>query len=141
MIEIADGIFISEDELVFRASRSSGPGGQNVNKLSTRITLYFNVADFAGLDEVQKQQVLKALSTRADKDGVIRINSQKYRSQKANRQAAIERLRELLISALTVKSPRKKTKVPAKAHERRLKEKRRRSLIKQNRAEKYKTED
>jgi ribosome-associated protein len=85
MIEIKKNIFICEDELVFKASRSGGPGGQNVNKVNTRVTVFFNVANAKGLSEEQKKQILKRLATRASKEGVIRVVSQRYRTQKANR--------------------------------------------------------
>ena len=136
MIEITDGVFISEDELVFKASRSSGPGGQNVNKVNTRITLFFDVAGCEVLSDIQKQRILTRLSTRADKNGIIRVVSQKFRTQKANRRAALGRLQELLREAVKTKPVRKKTKVPERARLRRLEEKKRRSMLKRQRAEK-----
>ena len=137
MIEIIHNISISEDELIFRASRSSGPGGQNVNKVSTRVTLFFDVASCESFSNVQKQRILARLSTRADKNGVIRVTSQKFRTQRANRRAAIERLGELLREALKTRRVRKKTKVPYAAKQRRLEDKKRRSLLKRQRAKKY----
>lgn len=136
MIEITKDISVSEDELVFRASRSGGPGGQNVNKLNTRVTLFFDVAKCESFSESQRQRILKRLATRADKSGVIRVVSQKFRTQKANRRAAIERLQELLRGALKTKPARKKTKVPERARLRRLEEKKRRSLLKKQRRQK-----
>jgi ribosome-associated protein len=136
MIEIKKGTYISEDELVFKASRSSGPGGQNVNKISSRVTVFFDAANCQGLSDTQKRQILSRLATRADKNGVIRAVSQRHRSQKANRDAAVERLRQLLTAALKTKPVRKKTKVPYQAKQQRLEEKRRRSLLKQQRAQK-----
>ena len=136
MIEITDGVFISEDELVFKASRSGGPGGQNVNKVNTRITLFFDVAGCEVLSEIQKQRILARLSTRANKNGVLRVVSQKYRTQKANRRATVERLQELLRGALNTKPVRKKTNVPERARLRRLEEKKRRGMLKKQRAEK-----
>lgn len=136
MIEITKGIFIDEDELVFKASRSGGPGGQNVNKVNTRITLFFDVAGCGGFSDIQKQRILTRLSTRANKDGVIRVVSQRYRTQKANRRAAVERLQELLREALKTRPVRKKTKVPERARLRRLEEKKRRGMLKRQRAEK-----
>jgi len=136
MIEIAQGIHISDDELVFRASRSGGPGGQNVNKLSTRITLLFDVANCSSLNEAHKRRILEKLASRADRNGVIRVVSQKFRSQRANRQAAVGRLGELLAASLKRCPQRIKTGVPEHAHDRRLKAKKRRSILKQQRAEK-----
>jgi len=135
MIEITDDIAICADELVFKASRSGGPGGQNVNKVNTRVTLFFDVAGCEAFYDIQKQRILRRLATRADKNGVIRVVSQKYRTQKANRRASVERLQELLREALKTKPVRKKTKVPERAHRRRLEEKKRRSMLKKLRAE------
>ena len=141
MIEITNDISISGDELIFKVSRSSGPGGQNVNKVSTRVTLLFDVAGCGSFSDMQKQQILKRLSTRADKNGVIRVVSQRFRTQKANRTAALERLCQLLREALSTSRVRKKTKVPKYAQQRRLQEKKRRSLLKQQRAKKKWNED
>lgn len=135
MIEIKDNIFICEDELVFKASRSAGPGGQNVNKLSTRVTVFFDVASTTSFSEEQKEQILKKLRTRASKDSVIRVASQKYRTQKANRNVALGRLQELLRVALETKPVRKRTRVPERAKQRRLEEKKRRSALKKLRGE------
>jgi ribosome-associated protein len=136
MIEIKEGVFISVEELVFKRSRSSGPGGQNVNKVNTRVTVFFDVSNCQSLSDAQKKLILKKLSGRADKNGVIRVASQRHRRQKANQNAAVERLGELLKQALTRKPVRKKTKVPFSAIQRRLEEKKRRSLLKKERSQK-----
>jgi ribosome-associated protein len=141
MIEIKHNIFINEDELVFKVSRSSGPGGQNVNKLNTRVTLLFDVKNSGGLSDLQKKRILTRLASRADKNGVLRIVSQKFRTQKANRNAAVERLRQLLTDALKILPVRKKSKVPYTARQRRLEEKRRRSLLKRQRSAKNLPDD
>jgi ribosome-associated protein len=134
MLEITDIVSISEDEFVFRTSRSGGPGGQNVNKLNTRVMLFFDVAGSPGLSEEQKRRIQSRLSTRIDRRGVLRVVSQKHRSQEANRREAVERLRQLLYDALRPVPIRKETKVPAAAKERRLKQKKRRGLLKADRA-------
>ena len=136
MLEITKDIFIDEGSLVFKTSRSGGPGGQNVNKVNTRVTLLFDVAGCEKLSDIQKRRILTRLSTRADKNGVIRVVSQKFRTQKANRNAAVERLQQLLKDALKTKPVRKKTKVPKRARLRRLEEKKRRGMLKRQRAEK-----
>ena len=141
MIEISGDIFINEDDLVFKVSRSSGPGGQNINKLNTRVTLLFDVANCGSFSDTQKQRILARLASRADKNGVLRIVSQKFRTQGANRRAAVERLRQLLIDALKTKPVRKKSKVPYAAKQRRLEDKRRRSMLKRQRSARNLTGD
>jgi len=134
MIKIRNNIEISESQLAFKFTRSSGPGGQNVNKVNTRVTVYFDVAGCDSLTEVQKQRILSHLKTRADKAGTIRVVSQRYRTQKANKAVAIERLVKLLEEALKTKPERKKTGIPHYAIEQRLKQKKQRSLLKRQRA-------
>jgi len=136
MFEITNGIFIHEDELVFKASRSAGPGGQNVNKVNTRITLFFDVANSDKFSIQQKKRILSKLSTRIDKNGLIRISSQKHRTQKTNRRAAIEKLQKLLADVLKKRPVRIKTKIPYSAKQKRLEEKKRRGRIKQIRSDK-----
>jgi ribosome-associated protein len=133
-IRIAENTFIAEDELIFRTSRSSGPGGQNVNKLNTRVTVLFDVPASASLSEDQKRQVVSKLSTRMDRRGILHVVAQKHRSQEANRRAAVERLQQLLEEALTPAPVRRKTKVPAGARQRRLDEKKQRGRLKSQRA-------
>ncbi len=134
MIVVDKNTAIPEDEFVFKASRSSGPGGQNVNKLNTRVTVFLDIANSIRFSEGQKKRIRTVLSTRVDKHGVLRVVSQKHRTQEANRRAALERLQELLTEALKPRPVRKKTKVPAGARKRRLKEKKQRSALKQQRA-------
>lgn len=134
MIEITNDTFIPEGELVFKASRSSGPGGQNVNKTNTRVTLFFDVVNCRWLSDMQKQRIRSRLAKRADVNGVIRVVSQKFRTQQANRRAAVERLQQLLSGALKIRPVRKESTVPYAAKQRRLDRKKRRSLLKQRRA-------
>ncbi len=141
VIEITPGVRIPESALSFQFTRSGGPGGQNVNKLNTRVTVFFDVAACAALTDEQKQLILKKLSTRADKAGVVRVISQKYRTQNANRQAAMERLTELLRGALRKKRARRKTAVPRAAKERRLAVKKERGALKSRRQMKHREED
>jgi ribosome-associated protein len=126
-------IEIPEENLVFKFSRSGGPGGQNVNKVNTRVTVFFDVARCRRYSDEQKRRILKRLATRADKNGVVRVVCQRYRTQRANREGAVERLRELVRGALKKRRVRRKTKVPAYAREKRLAEKKRRSEIKRQR--------
>jgi ribosome-associated protein len=135
MIEVTGQLAIPEHELTFTASRSSGPGGQHVNKVSSRVTLLFDVAASPSLSEQQKHRILARLATRITKDGVLRVVSQKYRSQAANRNAAVERLVILLREALAPVPSRRKTTVSPATKQRRLEEKKRRARLKQQRAQ------
>jgi len=141
MILVTDRFAIPVEELTFTASRSSGPGGQNVNKLSTRVTLQFDVLRSPSLMEDQKQRILVKLKSRISKDGVLRISCQRSRSQAANRDGAVERFVELLRQALTRRLPRKRTALPASARERRLEDKKRRSRVKAARTGKSSQDD
>jgi ribosome-associated protein len=137
MIGVMPGVAIPETEIRFVASRSGGPGGQNVNKVSSRITLLFDVAASASLDDAQKEKVARRLATRINRDGILQVSSQRHREQGMNRAAALERFADLLRDALTDAPPRRKTRVPRAAKKRRLEEKRKRAEIKSARSGKY----
>ena len=141
MIKITDCVFIPEEELKFTASLSSGPGGQNVNKVSSRITLWFDVVNSPALSPEQKDLVMRRLATRIGKNGVLRVISQQTRSQLENRELAIERFAELLRDALKQVPIRKKTRVSKGAKLRRLEEKKQRSGVKRERSSRVKAED
>jgi ribosome-associated protein len=133
MIKIKEGILLGEDELSFTFSRSSKPGGQNVNKVSSRVTLLFDVANSPNLSAKYKNQITTRLRTRVNKHGVLRVVAQRHSRQAANREAAIERFIELLQETLKPVKTRKKTRISLAAKKRRLNEKRRRSRLKQER--------
>ena len=133
MIKIKNEILIGKDELSFTFSRSSKPGGQNVNKISSRVTLLFDVANSPSLSVEHKNQIMTQLRTRINKDGVLRIVAQLHRSQAANREAAVARFVELLQETLKPIKSRKKTRISFAAKKRRLNGKRRRSRLKQER--------
>src|SRR5215475_13463468 len=95
-IEIDGEIALPEEELTFATSRSGGPGGQNVNKLETRVTLRFDLAGSPSLSPEQKARLRERLATRITKAGVLQVTAQRHRTQAANREAAVERFAELL---------------------------------------------
>jgi ribosome-associated protein len=124
------GITIPPDELSWRFSRSTGPGGQSVNTTDSRAELSFNLAESETLPPVLKQRALAALASRLA-DGVITITAAEYRSQLRNREAAAERLSELLTAATAAPPPPRRPTRPTRASkERRLAAKQRRSQTK-----------
>jgi ribosome-associated protein len=136
MIKIGVHCSIPEEELEFVASRSSGPGGQNVNKVSSRVTLRFDVGTSRSLSRFQKSRLLEKLASRINSDGILTIHSQRHRSQAMNREAVLERFVDLLAGAFKVPKARVRTKSTLSAEQRRLAAKARRSELKQLRAEK-----
>jgi ribosome-associated protein len=134
MIPITEDLAVPDEEVVFTTSRSGGPGGQNVNKLETRVTLRFDLAGSGVLSEEQKARLQERLATRITKEGVLLVTSQKHRTQAANRDAAVERFAELIRDALKEEAPRKKTKPSRAAKARRLETKRRQSQRKRERS-------
>jgi ribosome-associated protein len=133
MIRLTDNIVVGDADIVYKFSRSGGPGGQNVNKLNTRVTLLFNIARCRGLTDEQRRRLMTRLASRISDDGLLKIVSQRHRTQQANRRAAQKRLAELLAAALEDVPIRKQTAVPHAAKQYRLRRKRRRSEIKQQR--------
>ncbi len=133
MIEIDDGIAIPEEEVAFATSRSGGPGGQNVNKLETRVTLRFDLTGSLSLTPEQKERLRERLATRITRAGVLHVTAQKHRTQAANREAALQRFAELLREGLREETPRRKTRLPAAARRRRLDEKKRHGQKKRQR--------
>jgi ribosome-associated protein len=130
-IGVAAGLIeIPDEEITFTASRSGGPGGQNVNKVSSRITLEFDVRQTKTLSEDQRRRVLARLATRINKDGVMRVVSQRTRSQDLNRSDALARFIELMEAALRVERARVPTRGPHAVQERRLTLKKTRSETK-----------
>lgn len=133
MIEIGDGLAIPDEEVSFVTSRSGGPGGQNVNKLETRVTLRFDLAASTSLTDEQKSRLRERLATRITRAGILHVTSQKHRTQADNRDAAIARFAELLREGLREETPRKKTRMPKAAKRRRVEAKRQRGLRKKER--------
>lgn len=133
-LKITDQLMIPEEELSFTASRSGGPGGQNVNKVSTRITLWFDVLGSSSLSEGQKQQITQRLPTRINKVGMLWVTAQQTRSQASNKELAKSRLAELLAQALQNPIKRKRTRIPQRVQEHRLESKKKRGRLKRNRS-------
>ncbi len=125
---------ITQNDLTLAASRSGGPGGQNVNKVNTRVTLYFDLENCAGFTASEKQRIFTRLQSRCDKAGVLRVVSQKYRTQAANRQCAWHRLIELIEAALVQPKPRIATHPTRGSKQKRLEHKSQRSQLKRQRS-------
>lgn len=134
MIEIKPGLSIPESELSFRASRSSGPGGQNVNKVNSRITIEFDLDGSPSLSREQRAKIRERLAARISGEGVLQVSSQKFRTQRGNRDEAIAQFARLLRSALHEKPKRKKTRVSKGSKQKRLDDKKARAQIKRNRS-------
>jgi len=111
MLRITEKITIPADELVFEAMRSSGPGGQNVNKVSTCVRLSFDLSQTECFDQYQMHRIHSKLHKRISKAGILSVTCQSERSQIANKQIAMEQLRELLEGALRRPKFRKPTRV------------------------------
>lgn len=123
VLHITSSVQIPLSELRFRTSRSSGPGGQNVNKLETRVELVFDVAGSPSLSDDQKNVLFTHLASRVDARGVLHISSQKSRSQWENKQLVIEKLVSILHGALKVRRKRVKTSPTHSSKERRVQSK------------------
>jgi len=139
--QVENQLFIPDKESTFTASPSSGPGGQNVNKVSSRVTLWFDIVNSPSLSAEDKELIMSRLGNRIGKDGLLRVNSQQTRIQSENRGLAIERFVELLQAALRQVPMRKKTRVSKGAKLRRLDEKRQHGLLKSRRSARVPDED
>ncbi len=132
-IEINSSTFIFESELTFSASRSSGPGGQHVNKVNTKVTVEFDVLNSPNLSEDQKRLLRDRLDNRLTKEGILQISSQVSRSQLTNKEDAVKKLVETLREALILPKKRRRKRMSLAARYARLQEKKHRSETKQNR--------
>jgi ribosome-associated protein len=136
-IEVAPGVRIAPGELHFSFSRSGGPGGQNVNKVSTKVELRLHLAALKGLSPRALERLKFQQARRLLLSGEMQIICDEERSQERNRQGALERLREMIVHAQIEPKPRRKTKPTRGSKEDRLKSKHARSEIKKQRSRNF----
>ena len=132
MLEISDTLSIPDSEIDISAIRSQGAGGQNVNKVSTAIHLRFDI-NTSSLLELYKERLLALTDHRITKDGIINIKSQESRSQEENKEAALERLKELIKSVMVTQKKRTATKPTRNSQKRRMDSKTKHANIKKMR--------
>ena len=130
---ITPSCLIPASELYFSYSRSSGKGGQHVNKVNTKVSLSFDLANSPSLTEEQKSLLRQRLGNRINKEGVLRLDGDRKRSQRGNQEEVIQRFIRLLQDGLYIQKTRKKTKPSRNAKQRRLQVKKKRSQLKQQR--------
>lgn len=136
-IIINDLVVIPGSELQYTASRSSGPGGQHVNKTDSRIQVRWNIPGSRALSDFLKRRVMQVLATRLTDDGDLLLASDSNRSQRRNKEDVTQRLAALVREALVPPKPRRKTKPTRASRQKRLDAKKKRSDVKKQRGKKY----
>lgn len=135
MLKVTESITLDEGELRFRFVRASGPGGQNVNKVATKVQLRFDAAHSESIPDEVRTRLLRLAGRRATSEGIVIIEANRFRSQERNREEAVQRLINLLRRASERPRSRKKTSPTSASRERRLEEKHRRGEIKRMRTQ------
>ena len=133
MLEVNEHIHIPEEEFAWSFARSGGPGGQNVNKVASKAVLHWDLANSPSVPEPVKMRLRTLQRRRITTEGVLVLNSQRFRDQEKNRQDCLDKLRAMLVEASFVPKPRRPSKPTRGARERRLQEKKRRAATKKGR--------
>lgn len=131
MITILEDWSISDQEISFDFIKSTGPGGQNVNKVATAVRLRFDLLNNHTIPSSVKSRLYKIAQKRISKEGVLTITARKHRRQEKNRQEALDKLKELLIQSSRKPKTRKKTNIPKASKQQRLQVKKHRGRLKQ----------
>ncbi len=133
MIRVTNDIALGEDEIVEQFIRSSGPGGQNVNKVATAVQLRFDVGRSPNLPDAVRERLMRLAGRRLTGDGVLIIDARRHRTREQNRRDALDRLVTLVRKAAIAPTPRKATRPTAASRRRRLEGKQRRGILKRGR--------